>query len=94
MTEVVKFAHERRRKFQYEVAKLDDFLRMADALMRGASNRAQAPASAPTPAPPKPAAAAWKAPARPAEHGQTEPQTIEAKDVLRLGTARQASALN
>ncbi len=87
MTDVVKIAHERRRKFRDEVAKLDDFLRIADALMRSASNGAQAPASAPTPAPLKPSPAARNAPARPAEHGQTEPKTAEAKDVPRQGSA-------
>ncbi len=78
MTDVVKIAHERRTKLNMEVGKLDDFVRMADALMRGASNTTQAPATAPTP--PKQPAAAGDAPARPTGKGQAEPKAAEAKD--------------
>jgi hypothetical protein len=43
MTDVIKIAIKRRDGFQVEVANLDEFVRMADQLMRGASNATEAP---------------------------------------------------
>ena len=53
MTDVLKIALERRSKLQDEVDKLDDFIRMAETLIRNGGAPAQMPASAPaaTPAP-------------------------------------------
>lgn len=53
MTDVLKIALERRSKLQDEVDKLDDFIRMAETLIRNGGAPAQMPAAAPaaTPAP-------------------------------------------
>ena len=56
MTDVLKIALERRSKLQEEVDKLDDFIRMAEGLIRGGGAPAQMPAAAPAAAPaPSPA---------------------------------------
>lgn len=56
MTDVLKIAIERRAKLQDEVAKLDDFIRMAETLM-STPQEAASPAPMATPAPSTPAAA-------------------------------------
>lgn len=71
MSDVMKIALERRNKLQEEIAKLDEFVVMAESLMRGAGNAASATpvASRLAGATPKPAAGSPKpgAPAAPAD---------------------------
>ena len=91
MTDVLKIALERRTKLQEEVEKLDDFIRMAESLIRGGVAPANVAAAAaatavPTPAPTA-APAAAKAPATEAEESpmraaarrlsETEPRRAE-----------------
>lgn len=52
MTDVLKIALERRSKLQEEVDRLDDFIRMAETLIRGGgtNNVSSTPSAAPKPA--------------------------------------------
>jgi len=74
MTDILKIAVERRNKLQEEIAKLDEFVVMAESLMRGAGNAAGATpvASRLAGATPKPAAGSPK-PDAPAEPDDVAP---------------------
>ena len=85
MTDVLKIAIDRRSKLQEEIAKLDEFIRMADALMRsqGGEGKGQRAAMA-TPAPAVPEAPAKDdASAKADEDKQAESDKPAAKDVPR-----------
>lgn len=55
MTDVLKIAVQRRAALQEEIAKIEDFIRMAEALMREPASSAAALDEAPTDAPVRPA---------------------------------------
>ncbi len=85
MTDVLKIALERRSKLQDEVAKLDDFIRMAETLISG-------PVGAPAPAPVA-EVEVEEAPARPAVRRQPEPEAAAEKtDVPRPSIIRRGLA--
>lgn len=85
MTDVLKIAIERRAQLQDEVAKLDDFIRMAETLM-------SAPGDAPMPAMPSGMPQAAPEPAvRTAPRTAQEPAATEAADVPRPSIIRRSA---
>lgn len=55
MTDVIKIALERRAQLSAELARLDEFIRMAESLVQEDGSGARAPARAPVPEPVSPA---------------------------------------
>lgn len=91
MTDVIKIAMERRSKLQDEIAKLDEFVRMAEALVRQQQGTsAQSPAPAPAPvlasAPSEPAASATPAAAAPAAE-KSGTKDVPRPSIIRRGLA-------
>lgn len=89
MTDVIKIAMERRSKLQDEIAKLDEFVRMAEALVRqqqGTSAQSPAPAPVLASAPSEPAASATPAAAAPAAE-KSGTKDVPRPSIIRRGLA-------
>ena len=97
MTDVLKIALERRSKLQEEVDRLDDFIRMAETLIRGggASSGSSTTASAPKPAVEETGDSPMHAAARrltETEPRRTEGETAETAEMPRPSIIRRGLA--
>lgn len=97
MTDVLKIALERRSKLQEEVDRLDDFIRMAETLIRGggAGSSSTTTTSAPKPAEEESTETPMHAAARrltETDSNRTESDSSEATDVPRPSIIRRGLA--